>query len=142
MTSDSETAPGDTTTSEDEVKLAPAGDTSQSSETVVVPPTGGEDFDSQVETALTSLELDLKKIKNKATAKSAMSSLEKSVDSLEGLLKTSDSWGDVDRELIEFQLSDAEETFAKLKKTSFSKPKVKGVLKPLFERLEKLLENK
>ncbi len=98
-----------------------------------------EDVDLQVETALTSLELGMKEIKDEASAKSALPQMEEGVSALEELMKTSSSWSDVDKELIDIQLEEAAGVFAKLNESTGSMPNVKDVLTPLFERLEKLL---
>ena len=99
----------------------------------------GQDVDLQVETALTSLELGMKEIEDEASAKSALPQLEESVARLEDLIKTSDQWNDVDKELIDMQLREATGVFGKLKKSVIGMPDVKSVVTPTFERLEKLL---
>ena len=112
--------------SEDVPMLAPAAD-------------GDVDFDLQVESALTSLESNVKEIKDEASAKSAVPKLEESITSLEELLKTSSSWGDADKETIDIQLEEAAGMFDELEKSVTKMPNVKDVVSPLFERLEKLL---
>ena len=112
--------------SEDAPMLTPAAD-------------GDVDFDLQVESALTSLESNVKEIKDEASAKSAVPKLEESITSLEELLKTSSSWGDADKETIDIQLEEAAGVFEKLEKSITKMPDVKDVVTPLFERLEKLL---
>ena len=101
--------------------------------------TTDEDMDLQVETALTSLEDDIKGIKDEGSAKLALPKMEEGVTALEELLKTSSTWSDVDKELIDIQLEEAAGEFAKLNKSACKLPNVEGVVSPMFERLEKLL---
>jgi hypothetical protein len=120
-----------------------AGSSDQGSAPVVADPTAetndDEDVDFKVEEALTSLELAVKKIKDEATAKSALPKMEESVVALEDLLKTSSDWEYVYKELIDMQLEEAAGLFGKLKKSVTGMPNVKRVVTPTFERLEKLL---
>ncbi len=102
-------------------------------------PSTDEDVDLQVETALTSLELGIKEIKDEASAKSTLPKMKEGIAALEELLETSSNWSDVDKELIDIQLEEAAGVFAKLNDSVSSMPKVKSVVSPVFERLEELL---
>ena len=116
-------------------------DTQQDDDAPTLAPTAGddEDVDFKVETALTSLESSMEKIKDEASAKLALPKMEEGITALEDLLKTSSTWTDVDKGLIDIQLKEAAGVFGKLNESVSSIPNVKGIVSPLFERLEKLL---